>query len=189
MASAESMMGCPDLHPYSHPCSSPHSCWRWHHEPREASALPPSLLGMGAPTCTQPCQWKEQWGALPPTSQEGIREGGKPGFPTPAHQEGGALPRHWGVSRSPQGNLGFHTNRRNKERHPPLPVWRSERRPTEAEISINPTASKCTADTELPFNKLTEFWSSVSQQCKYINTTELHLRIVKRVNFCFLPQF
>ena len=88
----------------------------------EASERPPPLppsARNGAPTCTQPLSVEEQRGALPPPARKASEKVLEAWVHTPAQQEGGALPCPWGVSRSPQGNLGFHTNRGGtKQRHP-----------------------------------------------------------------------
>ena len=65
------------------------------------------------------CQWKSNEELFPPPARKASEKVLEAWVHTPAQQEGGALPCPWGVSRSPQGNLGFHTNRGGtKQRHP-----------------------------------------------------------------------
>ena len=93
---------------------------RWHHERLVRGLhLCHLLLGMGRPPVPNQCQWKSNEELFPPPARKASEKVLEAWVHTPAQQEGGALPCPWGVSRSPQGNLGFHTNRGGtKQRHP-----------------------------------------------------------------------
>ena len=101
----------------------------------EASGRPPPLPTSArnrAPSCTQPASVEEQWGAPPPTSQEGIRGGGgKPGLsPLPSRKE--ELCNVPGVSTEVHRAIWVSTPTEEQSNAiRPLPV-QCQRRPTKA---------------------------------------------------------
>ena len=113
---------------------------RWHHERLVRGLhLCHLLQGMGHPPVPNQCQWKSNEELFPPPARKASEKVVEAWLPTPAQQEGGALPRPWGVSRSPQGNLGFHTNRGGtKQRHPSSASSVSEETRQNGRFQLNP---------------------------------------------------